>query len=451
MTGTWKIMRAVTIISLFCLNSNNIWAQQNYESKDSQIDETAPEKSPFPLPDYSGDVHDRKYFAGDWRGARNELAQKGLTFDIGSTLIFQGNARGGTSTNNAVKFGGSNDYWLRADMQRMGIWPAGIWTIHAETAFGESANSDAGSIMPVNYDALLPLPNRNLTTLSEAYLTQFISRQLAIVVGKVDGTILLDKNEFANSERTQFLNAALRNNLLVAPFAPYTAQTVALIYQPSDWLTVTTAALDGNGTVTRSGFNTAFSSPQGTTFVQEWEVKVEPYSLKGNQRIGIGYSNKNFSNLEADPRISFQVPGPAPGNIDRRPDDWFFYYNFNQYIYVDRDNPERGVGLFGRFGYSSGKGNPIQRFYSIGVGGHGIMKDRQQDSFGIGYYHTDLSDDLPKSLNLSSEQGIEIFYNIAITKSMQITPDLQWIINPGAGFDGRGNAVVFGIRSQMNF
>ena len=55
------------------------------------------------------------------------------------------------STNNAVKFGGSNDYWLRADMQRMGIWPGGLWTIHAETAFGESANSDAGSIMPVNY------------------------------------------------------------------------------------------------------------------------------------------------------------------------------------------------------------------------------------------------------------------------------------------------------------
>ena len=78
-------------------------------------------------------------------------------------------------------------------------------------------------------------------------------------------------------------------------------------------------------------------------------------------------------------------------------------------------------------------------------------KDRQQDSFGIGYYHTDLSDDLPKALNLSSEQGIEIYYNIAITKSMHITPDFQWIINPGAGFEGRDNAVVFGIRSQMNF
>lgn len=448
MKGTWKFTGTV-ILSLFCLSSINIWAQQNNEPKDSQQDATARENSPFPLPDYSGDVHDRNYLTGEWREKRNQLAQKGLTFDVGSTLIFQNNARGGNSTNNAMKFGGSTDYWLRADMQRMGLWPAGIWTVHAETGFGESANSDAGSVIPVNYDALLPFPDRNLTTLSEVYLKQLLSRQLGFIIGKVDGTSLLDKNEFANSERTQFLNTALRNNMLVAPFAPYTAQTFALIYTPTEWLTVTTAALDGNGTATRSGFDTAFGSPQGTTFVQEWDIKVEPYQLKGNQRIGIGYSNKNFTVLEPDPRIS--LSGPVTGDIDRRPDDWFFYYNFDQYVYVNKENPERKIGLFGRFGYSNGKGNPIQRFYSIGVGGQGIMQDRDQDSFGIGYYYTDLSDDLPKSLNLSSEQGIEIFYDIAITNSMHLTPDLQWIIDPGAGMDTRDNAVVFGIRSQMNF
>lgn len=449
MARRWKFTWTVILICMCCLCPIEVLGQNVNDSADTDTDAAASANSPFPVPDYSGDFHERKYITGDWRGRRSELAEHGLSFDVGSTSIFQGNMRGGNSTNNSMNFGGSTDYWLRADMQRMGLWSGGIWTVHAETGFGENANSDAGAIMPVNYDALLPFPNRNMTTLSEVYLTQFLSRQLAFLVGKVDGTSLADENEFANSERTQFLNAALRNNLLIVPYAPYTANTFGLIYMPVDWLTITTAALDGNGTVTRSGFDTTFGSPEGTTLIQEWNIKVEPYRLKGNQRIGIGYSNKNFTNLEPDPRTAIQRL--RTGNIDRRPDDWFFYYNFDQYVYVDKKNPKRGVGLFGRFGYSSGKANPIQRFYSIGVGGQGIFEDRQEDTFGIGYYYADLSDDLPKFLNLSSEQGIEIYYNIAITKSMHITPDLQWIINPGAGMGGRDNAVVFGIRSQVNF
>ena len=85
------------------------------------------------------------------------------------------------------------------------------------------------------------------------------------------------------------------------------------------------------------------------------------------------------------------------------------------------------------------------------MGGKGIFDARDNDTFGIGYYYLDLSDDLPRILDLSSEQGVELFYNIEISKSIHITPDLQWIIDPGAGFKGGDNAVVFGVRMQMSF
>ena len=93
--------------------------------------------------------------------------------------------------------------------------------------------------------------------------------------------------------------------------------------------------------------------------------------------------------------------------------------------------------------------NPIQQFYSLGVGGKGIIPERDNDRFGLGYYYVKLSDDLPSSLGLDSEQGIEFFYNIAITPALTITPDIQYIIDPGGG--QHDDALVAGIRMQMSF
>jgi hypothetical protein len=47
------------------------------------------------------------------------------------------------------------------------------------------------------------------------------------------------------------------------------------------------------------------------------------------------------------------------------------WYNFDQYVYPEHEDPTRGMGVFGRFAYSTGKANPIQQFCSIG--GKGVI------------------------------------------------------------------------------
>ena len=152
-------------------------------------------------------------------------------------------------------------------------------------------------------------------------------------------------------------------------------------------------------------------------------------------------------------RRSFQTlaPGSSREAAKQKGDTGVVWYNFDQYLHVEKDDPSQGVGIFGRFGYSDGSVNPVQRFYSFGVGGKGICHGRDNDTFGIGYYYVDLSNDLPRVLDISSEQGVELFYNIEISKSIHITPNFQWIINPEAGFKTMDNAVVFGLRMQMSF
>jgi porin len=206
--------------------------------------------------------------------------------------------------------------------------------------------------------------------------------------------------------------------------------------------------MDNNATVTKSGFDTAFQSPQGTTLGTELSLIVEPCGYKGTQRFGYAYSNKEFDRLDPD----FRVNLPDDVDAGSKNDDYVLWYNFDQYVFTEQDDPSQGVGLFGRYGYSNGKANVLDEFYSFGIGGKGIVEDRDEDTFGLGYYYAGVSGGFPKSANLSHEEGIEVYYAAQMTKSIQVTQALQWIKDPGAGgTDSIGNAVVLGLRIQMDF
>ena len=44
---------------------------------------------------YSGDLWSRSTLTGDWWGLRNQLAEKGVTFDLNITQVGQGVVAGG--------------------------------------------------------------------------------------------------------------------------------------------------------------------------------------------------------------------------------------------------------------------------------------------------------------------------------------------------------------------
>ena len=80
---------------------------------------------------------------------------------------------------------------------------------------------------------------------------------------------------------------------------------------------------------------------------------------------------------------------------------------------------------------------------------NGIIPERDNDTFGLGYYYMDMSDDLADFISVDTEQGIEFFYNIEVNPWLHVTPDLQYIIDPGGG--AYDDAIVFGIRAVMTF
>ena len=69
---------------------------------------------------------------GDWDGVRTDLADKGVTFKLDLTQVMQGNAYGGASTKNGLRYSGSADLTVMFDTGKLGLWPGGMVVVNAE-------------------------------------------------------------------------------------------------------------------------------------------------------------------------------------------------------------------------------------------------------------------------------------------------------------------------------
>lgn len=397
-----------------------------------------------PYVDYSGDLWTRPVLTGDWGGTRQELMEKGLRFDINLTQTFQHNWAGGTKYESTYQ--GGLDFGLQLDTGKMDLWPGGLLKIRGETRFGQANNLNTGSLLPVNTDSLFPVPGEDITTLTDLYYIQFLSPQIAAMGGKMS---LRDTNIFASNETEQFLNTAFNFNPVIGTTFPLCFLAAGVIVLPTDWLNVTTLVLDSEGHANHCGFPEAFQ--RGTSVYQVAEVTVKPGGLTGHQRVGWTWSDKSSLQFSQDSRVLLKaiITGDT-SELTRKSSDWSFFYDFDQYLYTVPGTKDRGFGLFGRFGVSDGEANPTETFYSLGMGGKGMIPGRENDTFGIGYYFLNITDKLPRLMQsrVDDEQGVEMYYNIAVTPWLHITPDIQ-IINPV--IDRVDTTVVAGVRMKIDF
>jgi porin len=437
------------------------WAQQDIEQKEPT--EKGPATVQPPPATQPSSWLEWPTMTGDWNGARKALADKGIEFGINVHQMIQDNAHGGAHTAGGFRYSGSADLTLILDTGKMGLWPGGQFLLNAEPKWGGFAdNPKVGSLIPVNLDAYKPgSDDGGILTLSEFFYQQVLFQgKLILIAGKLDGSRAFDQNEFANNERTQFMNLAFRNNPMIGSFLPYTTLGVGVIVNPLDWLSIRTAVADTDGNATTTGFNTAFHGPTNTTVIHEWDFTIKPFGQVGHQRAGFVWSCENFKEVapispfkETGPLL-YKMVGPKIFNqlapllpYDTVDDNIMVYYNFDQYVYTKADDPTQGIGLFGRFGWARNDVNPVEQYYSIGLGGKGLIPTRAKDQYGVGYYVIGLSDNLQPIV--SQESGVEMYYNFEITPWLHISPDMQVIMMPG-GNDNYDTAVVWGLRMQMN-
>jgi porin len=394
-------------------------------SAEIQAQETSPANP------YSGDFWSRSTLTGDWGGARNDLAKKGVTFDLSLTQTYQGIVSGGKDR--VWQYSGRGDLTINVDTQKLGLWPGGFFNAEVEGNYNKSVNGQTGALMPVNSNQIYPIPASDNLNVSAFNFTQFLSPYFGVTFGKY-ATITStsgDMNEFAHGKGdTQFMNLAFNFNPLMALTVPYSTLGAGVIILPTkdpNGAIVSFMVLQANGQSSTSGFSDL--NQNLLTFAGEGRVKTNFFGLTGHQLFGSTYSNKQFTSIDQNARIIIEN-----GGLEKTKGSWNVYYNFDQFLYEPKKGSGQGIGIFGRFGASDGNPNFMHYFYSIGVGGKGVIPGRPLDQFGIGYYYLDIKSPtftgpLATRSFLRDEQGFEAYYNFALTPWMKLTPNIQ-VIRP---------------------
>jgi porin len=394
-------------------------------------------------PTWAGDLSTRSQLSGDWFGVRDDLAAAGVTFLGDITQYYQGVTTGGLAQR--FEYGGRGDYLLDLDFGKLGLWEGGYLDLRAETRLGQDCNRIDGNVAPSNFAMALPLPNRNVTALTGVQFTQDLSDNLSVFFGKLnllDGT----PSTYALGRRlNSFWNAGLQNNLTRIYLLPSTLGAGVRISDQQEPV-FNFYVLDSHYTPTTSGFQSLFNN--GVVLYGEYQVRTNWFDLSGHSSFGCLYSDAERVPLKSNP---FVVLPPLPPRVRPVPrsNAWTVTYHCDQVLYADPNDPKRNWILNSDLGLTDGDPNPIKWFANVALVGTGPLRSRANDTLGIGYYHLGLSN-LPilKFLGFGPENGVELFYNIAITPWCHLTPDIQ-IVDPSNIHHAAD--ILVGLRLRISF
>ena len=409
----------------------------------------------LPLSDYSGDFAKRAYLLGDFGEKRAEWAKKGFSFDIDYNQYFQAVTDGGADTGS--EYGGTIDYNINIDFDRMGLIPGGLLQMRAVSRYGRSVNGISGSIIPVNTDATYP----TTSTMDEDVAlwlpvinyTQFLSEKFGLGFGKYD--TLDSPNEFAGGRgRSQWWNQNLNMALSPLLIVPNVTTGAVAMVLPNPNLTFTGMIATITDTSNRSGFN---DFDDGLFAMGMLTYQYQLGGLPGGLVFMPGYGwDRDFTDLNS--RINIDAGQLEPATKD---DTWFVSTSFWQYLWTketakqpvdlnDGRQDLQGIGVFLRIQKADSDTNPMDYSIAGGINAKGLIPRRDNDAMGIAYVYNKLSDDrLLNAIRIDAQSSVwELFYNIELTPAVHLTLDAQVTDSALPDID---TATILGTSMQIRF
>ena len=457
MSNRHRVIMTKTLVAILALGAS--YATPTLAQDQADEAEEAP-AGLLPLPGYEGDLSGRSHLSGDWGGKRTEWAEEqGIQFDIDLVQWAEQVADGGVSDD--TELGGNATYNLEWDLHRAGILPGAIISARAESRWGSSTMLNTGLVVPSSTAALTPTNYSDFDAGYDIALTQlaymqFFTEHVGIIVGKLDLFADGDANEFATGRgRTQFNHWSMNypTGVLLVP-----ASTLGggIIYEPNHRTNFSTMLVSGKECVRGDCFDDLESGGgvSATTAGFQWGEGGLPGGITANYMYFFDFDFTDFGEIAPLP------PGSGLSGAEKDT-SWLVGGSFWQYVSTKDSHkgpinlrnrlPDlRGWGIFGRFTYTDEDTNPWKTSISLGVGGRGIFESRPDDLFGLGYFYNDLSTDryLPVLGFEDQGEGYEAFYNLAITKSVRLGTNVQYL---NSILPGEDDAVVVMGRLQVIF
>lgn len=399
----------------------------------------APAEPPAAPPKYDRALSlDSRTLTGDWNGRRPAWQERGLTINAFFNDTYGWVLGGGLDTEGVGRNGASTDILISADLDKLKLIRNADALLHLQANWDASINPRVGALQQVFDDTDGSIGGH---VAQFWYRHHFFDHRVSLMVGYLDYQTIVDRNAYANSEDKQFMNQSLDNN----PLVPLKiGMGAALTIRPVTWYTLILGVADGEAVPYSGGISKAFHGPAWFTGYLENDFTVKLPSprgpLPGNYRLGFLY--------DPVPRARF-----PRGKYDQDlRDDVGFYASLDQMVYRENAETEQGLGVFLRFAYRSPESNRIARFWSGGLSYRGLVPGRDADELGLGFSLERSGDPYRKRINreFTDETVYELYYAIQVTKWLVVTPDLQYVDNPGAT-GTISHALVGGFRVRVSF
>jgi porin len=378
---------------------------------------------------------------GDWGGARSRMEAAGVKLDLELTLFEQGLVSG--SGSGQYYFGHRWDGFVKLDTRKMGLWDGGDFVTHLEYFTGDLPGTLGGVFWPTNAGMHFPGDAANELVATSLYYAQRFGERGLLMIGKINALDLLSNDRlFGGWGNHRFFNA-----VFVAPptgLVPPVFMGAIGSYR-TDWGSMSLWIYDPMDRTNQYAPNDLFDN--GVTFYLKptWNMMLDgrasTFSLGGiyTTKSGVDYASISGS-LQ-----SGIVPSTKEGSYS-------VGFEFSHLLHADPADPRKGWGVNVKGAVSDGNPNYVQRSLILGIAGTGLIPGRERDSFGLGYFYYNLSDDLQDALSpngrLGDEQGLSAFYSYAVTPWLYLSADLQYIEPPRTGLK---NAFVAGVRANIRF
>ncbi|MDE2196748.1 MAG: carbohydrate porin [Gammaproteobacteria bacterium] len=287
---------------------------------------------------------------------------------------------------------------------------------------------------------------------------EILMRALTVKLGKLSLADDFDQNRYADSTRTQFENWDFINDVAWDYAADTRGYTDGLML---DYAQPTWALKFGLYRMPERANQEALEWPLTLAHGENLELDLMPNQSGTVLRL-LAYRNVARMGIYSDAIAIARTDGTQPNIVA---DDAAGRVKHGFALNVEQPVADQGgTGLFGRLGWNDGHTESfvyteVDRTVSIGMQFAGAHWGRADDRLGIAVAYNGLASAHRQyleaggcgfelcdgALNYGYEQIMETYYRIQAGKCLQISPDVQFIRNPGYNRD-RGPARVISLR-----
>lgn len=404
-----------------------------------------------------------KHIGGDWGGTRSALADQGIQFKLGHFSQTAHNTSGGQSHETAY----ADQFFLGGyfDLEKLWGWSGADFKVEITNRNGELINIKAG--IPALLQSQQIYGRGTVTRLTQFSLTQrLFDDRLSLKAGR----IYPSADFFAMSCNFQHLSFCsggssnlISNNWYGDPLSAWGG--VATFSPDKQWF----FKVGGYDTNTQNlaksqGLRLGTSGDDaGTLIVAEVEYKHDyGNGLDGDYRVGATRNSNDQRRIYSRAGFPTSLANVTGDTALIQDTDRAFYANFEQQVTSDGNGG--GLRLFASVIRADDEVATVGEVLALGGFWKGLFPTRPNDRIGLAVGRNAVADNLSnaqRNFNRNLPVGaapigvqrheypIELNYNFAVTRGIEVMPSVQYVRHPG-GFD-IDNATILGLQVSLNF